>query len=271
MAPGAETHDLDPGATRGSDGDHVLLDLLDATHALLWIRTPAETAEVARRLVHDLGGRIVPATAVEGDAIPVDLSFGASEPVLPAAPPATVERMLLERYLPGFVRDAHRALELADQAARLAEDAGIDPLTQVANRRTLSRALGRLSPDDTVVMIDLDHFKKVNDTFGHGQGDEVLRTFGGVLSRTVRASDRVGRYGGEEFVVILNGRDAAPFLRRLRTEWTRRRPCLITFSAGVAPARAAPHHALAAADRAMYRAKVGGRDQWKWATPDEYA
>jgi GGDEF domain-containing protein len=86
---------------------------------------------------------------------------------------------------------------------RLAESASTDLLTGLPNRRMLDRALGRLSANDTVVMLDLDHFKQVNDNFGHAAGDEVLRVFGSVLRGTVRGRDTVGRFGGEEFLIVL--------------------------------------------------------------------
>jgi diguanylate cyclase (GGDEF)-like protein len=201
-------------------------------------------AAVARDLVEILGGRIIPALTSTGDALPVDVSFGVGEPALPAAPRAEVARMLLERHLPAFVRDAHRALELVSHPARLAEDAAVDSLTGLANRRMLGRALGRLQPEDTVIMIDLDHFKAVNDSLGHHEGDRVL---GLTLTSTLRATDRAGRYGGEEFVVILSEDGAERFLTRLRTEWVKTRPHPITFSAGVASARPDPRKAFDAA------------------------
>ena len=150
--------------------------------------------------------------------------------------------MLLERHLPAFVRDAQRALELLDRPSRLAQDASIDALTGLANRRTLGRALGRLRSEDTVVMIDLDHFKAINDSHGHREGDKVLRLFGHTLAATVRAAEQVGRYGGEEFVVILPESGAERFLARLRIEWMRARPYPVTFSAGgfAGPSRGRP-------------------------------
>jgi diguanylate cyclase (GGDEF)-like protein len=244
--------------------------VLDATRALLWIETPAAAAAAARDLVERLGGRVVPAAAATGDALPVDVSFGLGEPVLPTAPQAGVPRMLLERHLPAFVRDAQRALELLDRPSRLTQDASIDPLTGLANRRTLGRALGRLRPEDTVVMIDLDHFKAINDSLGHHEGDNVLRLFGRTLAGTVRAAEQVGRYGGEEFVVILAGEGAERFLARLRIEWMRKRPYSVTFSAGLASGRPDPRKALHAADLALYRAKQSGRNRWVRATEEDY-
>jgi len=250
--------------------DAALSAVLDATRALLWIESPTAVAEITRDLVEVLGGRVVPAADATEDALPVDVSFSVGQPVLAAAPPAGVTRMLLERYLPAFVRDAQRALELLDRPSRLAQDASIDPLTGLANRRTLGRALGRLRPEDTVVMIDLDNFKAINDSLGHREGDNVLRLFGRTLAATVRAAEQVGRYGGEEFVVILPAAGAERFLARLRIEWMRTRPYPVTFSAGLAAAAPDPKKALHAADRALHRAKQSGRNRWERSTEEDY-
>jgi diguanylate cyclase (GGDEF)-like protein len=254
----------------GPSADAALSAVLDATRALLWIDTPFAAAAVARDLVEALGGRIVPAADSTEDALPVDVSFGAGEPALPAAPRAGIVRMLLERHLPAFVRDAQRALELLDRPSRLAHDASIDPLTGLANRRTLGRALGRLRPEDTVAMIDLDHFKAINDSLGQPEGDNVLRLFGRTLAATAGAADQVGRYRAEEFVVILPASRAQRFLARLRIQWMRRRPYPVTFSAGLASARPDPGKALHAADRALYRAKLSGRNRWVRAIEEDY-
>jgi diguanylate cyclase (GGDEF)-like protein len=251
------------------DADDPLRAVLDATRALLWIKTPSEAATVARDLVERLGGSVVPAGTAGVETLPVDVCFGVDGPSLPAAEKSSLASMLLERHLPVFVRDVNRALELADQTSRFAEDAAVDALTGLPNRRVLNRALGRLRPDDTVVMIDLDHFKSINDTRGHEEGDKVLRLFGHTLASTVRAADRAGRYGGEEFVVIVSGPEPGPFLDRLRAEWARVRPYEVTFSAGAAGG-SEPRRALQAADRAMYRAKRSGRDQWQWATEEDF-
>ena len=259
------------GEPSDQEQDTAVVSVLDATRALLWIETRTEAASLACSLVDMLGGVVVPATGAGSEAIPIDISFGAGAPMLPSAPPGSVPRAMLEMHVPGFVRDTHRALELADRTTRLAEEASVDSLTGVSNRRMLGRTLGRLRHDDTVIVIDLDHFKAVNDTFGHAEGDRVLRALGKALNESIRASDRVGRYGGEEFVVVLSGGQADPFLRRFRHEWVARRPHPVTFSAGIAPAGPDPRTAFKAADRAMYRAKLYGRDQWQWATQEEYA
>jgi len=244
--------------------------VLQATRSLLWIKTEADACAAARELVLNLGGTLVSADENSGEAIPVDVSFGVGLPMLPSAPQSSVARMLLERRLPGFVRDANRALELANQANRLAEDASIDLLTGLPNRRMLGRALGRIEEADAVIMIDLDYFKAVNDTFGHDAGDRVLGAFGRTLLSVVRAKDHVGRYGGEEFMVILPESSADRMLSRLQSAWVVAQPRPVTFSAGIAPARPNPQGALNAADRAMYRAKELGRNQWQWAVEEDY-
>ncbi len=261
---------IDAG-TKQRERDHMALDVvLEVTRALLWITTPAEAKRLAIEVVTTFGGAVAPASAAESDALPVDLSFGDGEPVVPHAPPDSVARMLLERHLPVLVEDIRRAVELGSAAERVAEDASIDSLTRLANRRMLGRALGRLRTGDVVVMLDLDHFKRVNDTLGHDAGDQVLQILGQTLRRTSRGRDLVGRYGGEEFVVILgDGADPEAFLERFRRTWAADRPHPITFSAGIARAGTDPTAALAAADRAMYRAKRAGRDRWTWADEGE--
>ena len=258
-----------PDATGGSD--LIALEaMLEATRGLLWITSASDAVVLATELVTALGGTTVAPDTGASDAIPVDLSCGNGYPLLPDAPRASQARRLLERYLPGFMRDAQRAVELAERTARLADDASIDPLTGLANKRFLGRALGRLKPEDTVIMIDLDHFKDVNDTLGHAEGDRVLRILGLTLASTLRATDHAGRYGGEEFVVIIADLSAEAFLTRLQLEWVAARPYPITFSAGLALAAPDPTQALEAADRAMYRAKQAGRDQWQWANEGDY-
>jgi diguanylate cyclase (GGDEF)-like protein len=240
--------------------------VFDATRSLFRLRTGGSARLVAEHLIRALGGALVPAGTDGPDVIPVDVSFGDGQPLLPAAAPGSAARALIERHLTTFLLDARLVLQLSGQNEQLAESASTDLLTGLPNRRMLERALGRLSADDTVIMLDLDHFKQVNDTFGHAAGDAVLRVFGDVLSGTVRGRDTVGRFGGEEFMVILPataGADA--FLSRLRAEWLAKRPFSVTFSAGIAASTGDPDETVRLADEALYQAKKAGRDQWIWA------
>jgi diguanylate cyclase (GGDEF)-like protein len=245
--------------------------VLNATRALLRVSTAVEARRIAEDLVSELGGVLV-ASSVEGPAvIPADLSFGHGDPVLAAAAPGSSERSLLDRYLTPYLLDARHALEISVRTERLSESASTDALTGLPNRRMIDRALGRLSAGDSVIIVDLDHFKRVNDELGHATGDDVLRAFGGVLSCTARGRDVVGRFGGEEFVAVLVaptvGADA--FLERLRSAWLEVRPVPVTFSAGVARCGGDPDETISLADQALYAAKDRGRDQWCMATEVE--
>lgn len=163
--------------------------------------------------------------------------------------------------------------------AELAEDAIRDPLTGLHNRRHLDRVLaGALHPGTredrlAVLALDIDHFKTVNDRFGHAAGDAVLAALATLLQAAVRDGDTAVRLGGEEFLVLLPGADREQALRRaeqvrcdvaaavhvLGDEQIR-----ITISVGVAvcPTDGATAGALLeAADRALYTAKATGRDR----------
>ncbi|WP_101524724.1 GGDEF domain-containing protein [Nocardioides houyundeii] len=243
--------------------------LLEATRRLLWAADVEAVLATARDLVRDLGGSLLPAGATPVDAIPVDLALGTGTPVLPTAAPGSSAREALERQLPLFVRDAHRALELLDRSQRFADEATRDPLTGLWNRRMVTRLLPRVH-EGSVVVVDLDHFKLVNDSSGHHAGDRVLRDFARALSETARTADYVARTGGEEFLVVLRGPEPDPFLERLRKTWEATRQDLVTFSAGTALVLDRAEDAVIAADRALYRAKGAGRDRWCPAEPGDY-
>ena len=160
---------------------------------------------------------------------------------------------------------------LRDQAVR-------DPLTGLFNRRylmeTLNREIARCQRDGqpiSVALIDVDHFKAVNDTLGHEAGDRILVAVGGFLLSEVREGDAACRFGGEEFVVVLPNTPLEVALRRAE-EWRsamRQIPAAsdgspVTISVGVATAPAHGRTAEAvvrAADEAMYGAKAAGRDR----------
>ncbi|WP_407908291.1 GGDEF domain-containing protein [Lysobacter claricitrinus] len=162
------------------------------------------------------------------------------------------------------------------QRAQLVQLASRDPLTGVANRRAMDRELHiaaetfrrHRTPVGLLVM-DLDHFKRVNDEFGHEAGDDVLVSFARVVQSRCRAGDRLFRYGGEEFVLLLPGTDLdtlqllANELRAAVAQRVRVGDRPITVSVGGAVLREGEDNAqwLARADAAMYAAKRGGRDR----------
>nr|WP_240943130.1 diguanylate cyclase [Planosporangium thailandense] len=164
--------------------------------------------------------------------------------------------------------------------ADLAEQAIRDDLTGLHNRRHLIRTMeaelaraGQTGGPLGVVLLDIDHFKSVNDRFGHAVGDEMLVAIAKVLASAARQGDTVARYGGEEFVVLLPGATPDQAWNRAQ-EW--RRLCAstfvptgqdrlrVTFSAGVAcfpESGTSAAQLLHAADKALYRAKAEGRDR----------
>jgi diguanylate cyclase (GGDEF)-like protein len=177
-------------------------------------------------------------------------------------------------------------LQIEEKNARLAENNTLlqtlsktDPLTELPNHRallsTLKQELERAQRYDrpcSLLFLDLDHFKALNDGYGHAAGDTVLRTFAGILSATIRNMDTAGRWGGEEFVVILpeaTAEEALDIAERIREavsffSFEISGGLHLTCSVGVAcyPVHAADQDALlAAADQAMYGAKRLGRNQ----------
>ncbi len=169
--------------------------------------------------------------------------------------------------------------ELNDARAALEFQASHDDLTGMLNRgaimRALEAALERSRADNRplqVGLLDIDHFKQINDTHGHPAGDAVLRETAHRLWSTLRADDQVGRYGGEEFLVLVDGEsaDAPAFCERLRTAIADRPfdcdsvALRVTLSGGFVAVNpedgGSVSEILAAADRKLYEAKSGGRN-----------
>lgn len=188
-----------------------------------------------------------------------------------------------ERERNRALEEAYRELErlhrrVADQATLLEARSRTDALTEVANRAHLderlqaeARRLQRYGGSLAVAMLDIDHFKRVNDAFGHAVGDDVLRIVAQLMREHTRDSDLVARYGGEEFALVMPETDTAQataVCRKLLTA-VRRYPWhdvhrdlrTVTVSAGVADSSDAadPSALLARADERLIRAKRGGR------------
>ena len=163
-----------------------------------------------------------------------------------------------------FASQVGNALEQFQLINRLNRAAHRDELTGTGNRRHADALLDSLRPGDALLIVDLDHFKSVNDNLGHRAGDEVLQALGSYLLSYVRGSDDVARYGGDEFVVLARGAgtEARATAERLLLGW-RGSGNSTTISIGVALHRPActPAATLDAADAALYRAKSQGRDQ----------
>jgi diguanylate cyclase (GGDEF)-like protein len=193
-----------------------------------------------------------------------------------------VDTLRLQAQRENLTADLYRTTaELTRREAILRIMANHDELTGLFNRyylfETMAREMRRaqrLQTPITIAILDIDHFKDFNDNFGHEAGDEILRTMGALLQRSVRGSDIVCRYGGEEFVLVFfdsNTLTALPRLAQIcdgikNTSYACRGLPLpgVTLSVGVAQY---PDHArtvdglIRAADRALYAAKKAGRDR----------
>lgn len=168
-------------------------------------------------------------------------------------------------------------IELSETA--LADLARVDELTTLHNRRAFEEALLRVHsqlqhgmPGGAVLVFDIDHFKRVNDSYGHAAGDAVLRGFAANVRKSLRAGDQLYRTGGEEFAVLMGQADTATALEiadRIRQVVAaepiayRGEPIAVTTSIGVAgfSENTTPAETVEAADAALYRAKTGGRNR----------
>jgi diguanylate cyclase (GGDEF)-like protein len=234
--------------------------------ALMWFALPAVT----------LGARFEPRGIVLGSAYILVLlglsTFGFNADTAAAHGQdvmAAVALVLCSVILSG-------ALVESDRAHR--RRSTLDPLTGLLNRNALEQRLGELDGQPTseaeglshsLLLCDLDHFKRVNDRLGHAAGDAVLQDVAYTMRATLRAGDSIYRVGGEEILVVLPGAgeaDAVEIAERLRGAVRDRRPVgvPVTISVGVAVSGAGPvdtDELVSCADAALYAAKAGGRDR----------
>jgi diguanylate cyclase (GGDEF)-like protein len=270
-------------------GNPAALDLLDLGGNPLGVPLfggPALSTEL-----RELEGAFWSAMADAGAALDEDREFTQSTPAGPRELRARLRRLTIDGQPHGLlllddnerVKRTERALaaslgEAQDQAVR-------DPLTGLFNRRHIEWVLPaemkraeRHGAPVSLLVLDLDHFKVVNDTYGHPMGDRVLVELARLLNRILRVGDTSARMGGEEFCVLLPHSDTAAALRAadrlqrvIRALRFQEEPELrVRASIGVATARPAGPRTdfageaarlLAAADKALYAAKNGGRDR----------
>ncbi|MDP3301043.1 MAG: GGDEF domain-containing protein [Sulfuricurvum sp.] len=182
------------------------------------------------------------------------------------------------------LRVQERTKELAEANQKLREETLTDPLTGLSNRRAfeshfkdISQLAQRNGVEVSVIMCDIDHFKSINDTFGHAAGDDILRELGGIMKNAIkRSSDFIARYGGEEFVLVLydtDMNDATQVCMRIQeniksldgfeSQWGK--IGVITMSFGIASivpsAESNYENLIISADLALYRAKYEGRNR----------
>jgi diguanylate cyclase (GGDEF)-like protein len=279
----------------GTGLDHALKHIvaLSGRFADQWTGVPAEAATKLAEAVKTCGGAGI---AVDIDAVNAHLVQQAPTmaPLFNVQLDATGMAAVLEQAQEVLMAlslrasqeltDIHQALaRLESRTATLLVEAQRDQLTAVANRGYTSSYLDEVfqaAIDSNklvgVIFADVDHFKKVNDTHGHVAGDTVLQSVAQTMVRSVRGGDFVGRWGGEEFVVIMradSANDLAAVAERIRANVAETahsiagRPMSVTISLGCALLEASRHRTsadlLEEADRALYQAKREGRNQFR--------
>jgi len=233
--------------------------VMRSVRALLRVDSRAAAAAVLQAAVRDLGGQLAPPGSA--GALSPDVSLGQGRPAV-VVPEDDVAARRLGGLLPSLVDDAEAAAARCDRYQRQARRARTDALTGLAGRGEIDDRLATAAVGDVVCLLDLDDFKGLNDTRGHAAGDDALRRFAALLASSVREVDAVGRYGGDEFLVVFGG-IPVPVARERMRDLVRRWDGEL--SAGVSVGLAAvdlrgARAATAAADRALYRAKAeGGR------------
>ena len=264
------------------------VDLITAAHAislhrpsliLSQLRMPTFGGlELLRRVNEDYATRSIP-IILYGDYATAEerikaLDMGAAD--LLTRPFVTAE----------LVARVRAALKARHSLSILERRAHTDGLTGLANRGVLEDQLlrewdscRRRSVPLSVVMTDLDHFKAINDTYGHAAGDEILRRTAGMLTRSARSSDLIARYGGEEFIVVAPDcpvTSAVTLAKRFRASLAHRTLSVdgteitVTASVGIATAdwtQHSPSELMRQADESLYQAKRSGRDAiWTYDT-----
>jgi len=161
----------------------------------------------------------------------------------------------------------------------LEQMANTDSLTRLPNRRELNRLLEDYLASRqtfTLILVDIDHFKLINDTFGHDQGDSILQEISDCLHHQIRAGDVIGRWGGEEFLIMTRESEAQSALQlaeRLRQtveayDFSASIPVTASFGVTLATQHDTPHTLVKRADLALYRAKGNGRNCVEWEPPE---
>lgn len=263
---------------RGYQGKDLVMAHPPSLRAELVAEIERRELQLRRQAANGIAQQVVRDGAMEA-VIPLQMrlpSWGAVLLCRTGSEGFTTDEMALATE---FVRIAQMQTDEAILSAQLRRSAELDALTNCLNRRSIDRWLDRsfveaerLGHPLSVLFVDLDHFKAINDRHGHAGGDHCLRQVASALRRELDSADLLGRYGGEEFIVILPGRAGAAArqageamrsaVERLEIEWEGR-PVRLTVSVGVATrtnGEQTPEAMVARADKALYSAKRGGRN-----------
>src|SRR5258706_5764933 len=252
-----------PGAANAGSVDAPTSSMLLSTvRALMRVTTCEEVVGAVMDAVRDMGGSVT--TARTTRSLDIDLSFGIGGLLFAEADQSEVHA-LLQGTLPALIDDAKLSIERI-KSSPLPDPSGVtDSLTGLGNWTYTLRVLERMSPGDTVAILDLENLKQINDYFSTAAGDQVLLSFARTLRRVARAADAVGRVGGTEIVWLIRSAtptEAQSALLRLRTTWEAERTQDVTFSVGVAAVTVAgPSEAYMHADGALENAKRLGPNE----------
>ncbi|MBU1928135.1 GGDEF domain-containing protein [bacterium] len=194
--------------------------------------------------------------------------------------PALTERFNeIQTHMSDEVKKANnRIMQLVEQVKTLEETSNLDSLTKVYNRRALTSYLEEICSKKNInyelhlLIMDIDDFKMINDTYGHVAGDKILIFLANILKKTLRDGDKIFRYGGEEFIIILNRIDTmhCKNITNRLLELVRKNKLIykgqniqITMSMGASKYKEndTPDTLLARADKALYKAKHSGKNQ----------
>jgi two-component system cell cycle response regulator len=274
----------DSGAVLLANSGHQAIEIFEREHPDLvitdWVMPDLTGIELSQRIRADAQSSytyiIILTSNAEKENVVKGLSAGADDYL---TKPFDRDELLARVRVGRRLIDLHRQIEAKN---RLLEELALtDPLTGLPNRRAIEEWSARQLSGAArhgfpmwVVLMDLDHFKSVNDTFGHDAGDTVLRKFGEVLRANTRLSDISGRIGGEEFLLVLTHADeksVVVVLDRIRKQLAAERfewngsAISVTASFGVAgfSGKKAPefNQLVKQADAALYRAKDNGRNR----------
>jgi diguanylate cyclase (GGDEF)-like protein len=282
-----------------------ILDLVPNAASLFDLLDSSSRPRLVQQIAEAIANRLASAVILNFSAGPADLPRSYSchllalpsqqlimlaEPLAPLDPQAAQEYMRVTNDLAMTTRNLQKTRYeltkkqhlLEEALQRLERIARVDELTQTLSRRSIMGYLrdeidraARYPASLSIMLLDVDHFKQVNDCYGHQVGDEVLRATAGLLQQSIRATDHLGRYGGEEFLAILpmtEPASAAELAERLRRRIRAERytaagsaDFCVTISIGIAgfDYQADTLETLIAhADGALYQAKTRGRDRF---------
>lgn len=265
---------------------------LYCTHIIHTDTLAVESYQKALKVLVESAGRSL--NSLDGNSVEYEKHLHSAAEQLKAGEPSGQVRGVVDNLIQGTesMRQSSQALrdelsqsqkeleDLRSEYTKVRKEALLDPLTGLQNRRAFDSSLAELAGQSrreesplALLLLDIDHFKKVNDTFGHIVGDTVLKWFAKIAKDTVKGTDYVARYGGEEFSVLLpaTGLPGA----KIAAENIRQRVCeqklrvgphqvgIITCSVGVACLGATDdlETLIANADKALYDAKASGRNK----------